>query len=213
MNYIYDILINFQDYLYESFDWNLDDNITHVRKIPLYKISTNDLYNIINNECLIDKTLLDKFNNKCEIFNNKKIALLQQACLLTDGKEVIAIKCNPKGLIKYMSKLLIDEEYEVLDYSNNINLTTISYKIIKNKKQNIFKTRKEIEITKYIYSKLDEILQKKEYSKLKYLYYECFGKRNEDVYLIVKNIKKGLENNFDENYLKIYYFFRMTINK
>ena len=112
-----------------------------------------------------------------------------------------------------MSKLLIDEEYEVLEYSNNINLTTISYKIIKNKKQNIFKTRKEIKITKYIYSKLDEILQKKEYSKLKYLYYECFGKRNEDVYLIVKNIKKGLENNFDENYLKIYYFFRMTINK
>jgi len=33
MTYIYDILLNFKDDLYEFYDWNKTDNIIHIRKI------------------------------------------------------------------------------------------------------------------------------------------------------------------------------------
>ena len=38
MNYIYDILLNFNDMLYDFYDWNVKDNILHIRKIPLIQI-------------------------------------------------------------------------------------------------------------------------------------------------------------------------------
>ena len=42
MNYIYDILVNFKETLYDFYEWNKNDNITHIRKIPLFRI--NDIF-------------------------------------------------------------------------------------------------------------------------------------------------------------------------
>ena len=33
MNYIYDILLNFKEDLYDFFDWNYSDDIEHIRKM------------------------------------------------------------------------------------------------------------------------------------------------------------------------------------
>ena len=41
MTYIYDILLNFKDELIEFYDWNKNDNIIHIRKIPLLKITAD----------------------------------------------------------------------------------------------------------------------------------------------------------------------------
>ena len=48
MNYIYDIILNFQERIYDFYEWNKTDVITHIRKIPVFKISSKDLYNIGN---------------------------------------------------------------------------------------------------------------------------------------------------------------------
>ena len=50
MNYIYDILLNYNKKLYEFYDWNLSDSIVHIRKIPIFKISTNQLIDLVNNK-------------------------------------------------------------------------------------------------------------------------------------------------------------------
>ena len=34
MNYIYDILLNLNQHAYEFFEWELNDNIVHVKKTP-----------------------------------------------------------------------------------------------------------------------------------------------------------------------------------
>ena len=39
MNYIYDILLNFQNEYYDFFEWNTNDQITHIKKIPIIKVS------------------------------------------------------------------------------------------------------------------------------------------------------------------------------
>lgn len=67
MNYIYDIFLNYNRNLYDIFEWNKDDKILHIRKIPVFLLSTNDLYNLINNRVVISKDLLTKLYKKTEV--------------------------------------------------------------------------------------------------------------------------------------------------
>ena len=41
MNYIYDIYLNFNNQLYDFFDWNKSDKLIHIKSIPIIKISEN----------------------------------------------------------------------------------------------------------------------------------------------------------------------------
>ena len=42
MKYIYDIELNFNNKYYEFYEWEKKDNITHINKIPYYKITNRD---------------------------------------------------------------------------------------------------------------------------------------------------------------------------
>ena len=48
MNYIYDILLNFKKEFFEFYEWNLNDDIIHIRKIPVFKVRKNQLYDFKN---------------------------------------------------------------------------------------------------------------------------------------------------------------------
>ena len=39
MNYIYDIYLNFNKELYDFFDWNKSDKLTHIKMIPIFKVN------------------------------------------------------------------------------------------------------------------------------------------------------------------------------
>ena len=43
MNYIYDIVLNFNKEYYNFFEWNKRDNIVNVKKIPLFLVN-NDTF-------------------------------------------------------------------------------------------------------------------------------------------------------------------------
>lgn len=213
MNYIYDILVNFQNEFYENFEWNMDDNITHIRKIPLFKVETKDLLNFYNKRIQFSKEFLSKIYNKTEIFMNKKILQINYACLLSDGNEVIAVKIKQDGLLRYGSKLLIDENEEVLEYSTSMNTIDIHYEILKELKKQTFKTRKEQKILTFINEQLDKIQLKNEIDKIEYLYYECFGKKCIDTKEAIIRLKTALNDEFSTIFLQIYHFFMMTISK
>ena len=83
MNYIYDILLNFNDMLYDFYDWNVNDNILHIRKIPLIQISKKQLNDIKENEVEFDIEFLEKIKNKTEYFVGRNIKILKNACLFT----------------------------------------------------------------------------------------------------------------------------------
>ena len=63
MNYIYDILINFNENLYDFYDWNLNDQIDHIRKIPVFKTDSEFLYNLKKNDIILNKDFLNKIYN------------------------------------------------------------------------------------------------------------------------------------------------------
>ena len=60
MNYIYDIVLNFQDNYYNFFEWNRDDKIKNILKIPLYRVTDEDIKILKNNKIKVDKKLIDK---------------------------------------------------------------------------------------------------------------------------------------------------------
>lgn len=188
MNYIYDILLNYGSVAYDFFEWNNSDNILHIRKIPLIKVNPITLIDIRDYDVEFSKDFLESINKKTEIFNHKNIRVIEEACLLSDGANIIAIMIKNNHLLK--SKLLIDEEEEVLSICQKIKEKNINYKKIKNKKSNIFITRKEADDNKKLREELNRIFSEKNNETIKYIYYECFDKKEENI----KNIRHQLIN-------------------
>ncbi len=205
MNYIYDILVNFNDKYYEFYDWNESDNILHVKKLPIIRVKSNFLHNIKYNNIVVDKKLIEKIYKKTDFFNNKSNKL-NYVCAVSDAKEAIVIKFSPNGTIIGRSSLLIDEENEIIDISENLEENNYDYKINNIITPYKFKTRKEIEISTYIISELNNINE----DKLKYLYFDCFDKEETDTKIILKNFLSEINNNFNNVYSKIYDFLKMT---
>ena len=205
MNYIYDILLNFKERYYDFYEWNNSDTISHIRKIPMYKIDQKDLFNIKNNNIKLDISFLDKIENKTEMFTNKGVINIKYACLLTDGNSIIGINYKDKKL--KISSLLIDEELDALEDTYNMDIDKIDY-IVEKINNYELKTRKCIEQEKFLKKELNKIKDK---DKLEYLYYECFDKKETNIDIIMKY----LSNLNDEKIIdKLYNFFKLTsVNK
>lgn len=207
MNYIYDILLNFHETLYDFYDWNLGDNIINIRKIPLIKIPSNQLKEIKENYIQLHPIFLKKIQNKTELFSSKDIKNIEYCCLLSDGTETIAI-LNKNNIMK-KSHLLIDEELEVLEIIPKIKEETIDYKIIKQSKTMGFKTRKEVENEKMIQKNLKRLKEADDIQQLKYLYYECFNEKEEDKNKILLRLQYALEKNTNSIIHKLSQFFQL----
>lgn len=203
MTYIYDILLNFKEELIEFYDWNKNDNIIHIRKIPLLKISKQDLYNIKNYNIKFEYNFLDKIKNKTELFTPKTIKKMEYMFLLSDGDSILGImKCDKK--IK-KSSLLIDEELDTLEEVRILDYENIEYKIIEKEKLDEFKTRKQKEIEKFIIKEINKI--KNEDEKLRYIYYDCFNKKEDNIDKILLELKENINDKKIKN--KLYDLFKL----
>lgn len=209
MNYIYDILVNFCEKPYDFYDWNISDEIEHIRKIPLFRVSSTILKELKEYRIVIRETLMEQIKNKAEIFAKKEIETIPYACLFSDEMEVIGIEFNHQGLSIAKTKLLVDEEEEVLEVVGRIPETKMIYSLIEKQKMDAFKTRKEEEILTYIQQEFLQ-LQENQKQKLQYLYYECFNQKEENVNKMLKKLKKELQENFSTIYPQIYHFFKLT---
>ena len=206
MNYIYDILINLQRKLYDFYEWNISDDITHVRKTPIFKIKTEYLLDLKDNKVILDSSLLKKINNRTEIFTNHNVKVMRYVSLFSDGKDVIVLEFDERGEKVRGSKLLVDEEIEVLEVVDNIDLSDIKYEVLEPENNNYSRTRKENKMYDYIIRQLT----KENYIKLKYLYYDCFEKEEENFDKIINDIKYELDNNWKNIYEQVYSFFKLS---
>lgn len=211
MNYVYDVLLNFNKEMYEFYDWNLDDYISHIRKILVFRVDNKTMSDLINNNVVVDSDFLVKISNRTEMFTKQNVKIINYAALFTNGSFVIGLKFDKNGEIIGRSKLLIDEELDILDSALDMSEYNLKYNLINNNKNLCFKTRKEVFIEKYISKKLNEIKDNKE--MIKYLYYECFNEKNGDFRKMLLKLNKSLINNWGEFYNKVYDFFKLTTIK
>lgn len=194
MDYIYDILVNFKYPLIEFYDWNRDDTIENIKRIPLYKIESSVLNELKYNKFKIDIT---NIKGLTKLFNSKKI---YNSLVYTDGNEAIAFKFDNNGVCIGKSKLLLDEENEIINSSDIVNLSDIKYEVISNDNVIKYMTRKQVLITNYLAKYITDIT---DYDKLNYISYECFNtyhKVSKDE--LISYIKSG----WNDKYYEIYDF-------
>lgn len=207
MNFIYDILVNFNNDLYDFYDWNTNDSITHIRKIPLFRVSTIDLEKIKKFNLKFDIEFLKKIENKTEKFTSRDVEKIEYVAMFSDCNEVIVVKFNGSGLSCQLSKLLVDEQEEVIDVCNRCNESSINYEVLNKRDIDLFKTRNQIEKRKYLLKSLKRLEVNKDFDKLKYLYFECFDIQEESLKKVISNLKAAIENDKLENIM--YDFFKL----
>lgn len=174
MIYIYDILINLRqmDEGLEFYEWKEDDLIEHIKKVPLFKVSKTLIEDLFTNKLQLDITILPKIRNKAICYFNGETKQIPYLVLLSDGRKCFAIELDNKGNTLYKSSLLLDEEEEVLEMTEELVEMPIGYKKtkIKNNKEQL--TRFEKDNQKFLLRELEKIKDNKE--EINYLYEEYF---------------------------------------
>lgn len=187
MKNIYDILVNFKKIPYEFYDWNKEDDVKHVKKMPSIKVSDSALYDIFYNEVKISKNFLDQIKDKTEIFFGRTVKKVKYACVIYNDDVALSILLNDNGEIIGKSKLLFDEEEDVL--KDDVPSKEIDYEVIKKPKKINGLTRREAKIVLLLSKYLDKIHESKKNDEIKYMYFECFNKVEEDNEKAYKNLK------------------------
>ncbi len=193
MNNIYDIVLNFHEYYYNFFEWTKSDKIKNISKIPLYRVTDEDLLILKNNEVIIDNPFLN------ELLNNKKNKN-NIIFLVSNTKLSIGLMMDTEGKIKKRSSLLFDEEEEVNDISRSLTITPITYKknIPKTKED---KLRTELEkkdsLIKYIKESNNLIA-------LQYLYYEYYNKECNNLKTIKESLLKEIDKSWGKEQNNLY---------
>lgn len=190
MNYVYDILVNFNENLYDFYDWNLNDPVTHIRRIPIYKVTSKQFYEIKNYQVKFDSKFLETIKNRTEFFSGRNIKIMKYAFLLTDGLDIMGIFIGDS--IKYTS-LQMDEELDILE-DFRFKESHLDYQITSTKNAMILKTRYQIEQINKMKQKLNDLIKENNISKIQYIYYECFNEKEKQISLILERFYHSLEN-------------------
>ncbi len=211
MYYYYDVLVNFTEaeVLYEFYEWEEEDNIEFIKKMPLFRVSFNTLLDLLKYQVKFSSEILSLINNKTILKSNKKI---KYAFLVSDSKNVLALELNKDGLVISRSKLLLKDANNLNEMVVSIKEKKFNYEIIKS-----YKVRCDIrqieDIKRLISCEVNTMIKDNNISKLKYLYYECFDKLCNNKEEIIKKMTSMLNDNDIESLKKIYDLIRYSYNK
>ena len=213
MIYIYDILLNFSDdsRLLEFYEWDKKDGLTHIKKIPLFKISSIDMENIIHSKFKVDNEFLEKINNKTMIYKSKKN--MKYAALFCDLNRAVAVEFYKDGRSICKSSLLLDEEEDVCDECHLFDDFHFNYKVIEKSSDNLFLTRNELFKKRYLLKEMECLYKDKYFEKFNYLYEEVFGRDENNTHDRYKIIIDDITNNYNEKYNNLYEIVRLSYQK
>ena len=210
MSYVYDLILNFNNDLYEFYEWKKDDDICHIKRINLIKVDSKTYNDILDNIVVFDNEFILSIFNRCEYYDNRIITSIPYAFLITDSYRVMGLILDNSGKTLKYSSLLLDEEEYVLDLCDKLGNVKIKYKAIKKRPKNEFQTRQEICIKKYIKKDLNVNYQKKDLNKLKYLYYEYFNKQCDDIDLIYHELMRELDRDINSKHYNLYNLIKLS---
>lgn len=215
MNYIYDTLLNWSDInIYEFYEWRATDDLEHIKKMPIIKVSNKDFENLYNCEIIIDKSVLDFIYQKTILFKNKRGNMLEYAAIFTNGLRSLAIEFNKQGKSMCKSDLLLEEADEVNELVRKKDFIAIKYKIMKRNKKRELMTRFEEETKIYLTNEFNKIYEDKNMSKLKYLYSEWYNKTGDDFECMYNKLKDILKKEWCKKHIELYNLIKLSyVNK
>ena len=207
MTYIYDVTLNFNEVLYDFFEWNNSDNLIHVRKIPIFKVSNDTFLNVLTYEVQLSDEILYKIKDKTDTYGKKTKSFT--SCLIRNEDNIIALKFDDNGISKQVSSIIIEEELDILEI--RVSMTkSFEYKTL-NKRKFLTSTRYDSVNRTYLQNQINNLSIDNDREKIKYLYFEYFGKYINDEKTALNKLKKEIIKDNYNNNLKD--FFKLSTNK
>ena len=213
MIYTYDILLNWtkEERLKDFYEWDLEDDLEHIKKIPIIRISDIMLKDLLTSKIKIDKNFLPKIKFKTESYFHNEIDKVDYAVILTTTRKALALELDSEGNVTYKSNLLLDEEEEVLEIGEELMIIDIDYKVFKRNKKTSYLTRKEEMEKNFLVKELKKIKTNKEESKLNYLYKEFFSTEVKTFEDKLNILEKELNKDYNSFHHKLYTLLKLSL--
>ncbi len=208
MDYYYDILLNLEEQYFAFYEWDSDDNIEFIKKIPVFHIDSKTLTNMVENVIKIEENILLEIENKTKLKQN---TYLKYTALFSDGKNSLAIEFNDEGISINKSSLLLEDEININEFMYNVNVRKIKIDVIKKNKL-LKETRQDLKIKKIITMEIETMYAKKEFSKLKYLYLEWFLELENNIEKMKERMLRKLNEKLTEREYEIYELIKLSYN-
>ena len=192
MENVNDILVNYKKIPYEFYEWNNNDNIIHVKNMKVFKVSDECMYDFLNYEIKISKKIFKEINEEYNTTNKNKHL---NVFIIFNDELCLSVLLDSDGKIIGKSKLLYEEQDDIIKRFNNLNEKKINYKVISKSKYNKYFTRYKIELTDNLKKYITYLYKNNSLDELKYLYYDCFFENNDNINEIYNKIIKNIEEN------------------
>jgi len=161
MKYGFNIEVNYTEKLINIYEWEDNDDILLLKKVPIIKVSSDLYNNIINKNIKIDLNYIKNISRENNI-------------IFTSEYDAVCVCFLDNGKINKISKLSLEDEVEVLEQMYKAKETKINYEIIdKNNNPYTLLTRTEETINKSIKKELEKIKNNEEL--IEYLCFELLG--------------------------------------
>lgn len=210
MNYIYDVVLNFNYYndVYDFYEWKKEDELSYVEKIPVFVVNTFQMEEILFSRIRISNELLNSISNKTILENG----ILDYSFLVTNREKVIGLRFNNNGEVIEISNLLLDEEEAVIEEVSDFDISILDYVILDKYNNNLFLTRYDKYIRKYLLDEISNLYRCKNYDEISYLYYEIYND-NCSIQNKYKLLIDGINNNYKSYYSKLYEIIELSKEK
>lgn len=173
MNYVYDILSNFNQELYDFYDWDKNDNFTHLRKVPSFRVSKEVLVDLMFKKVKIKGNLLKLIKDKTQVFTKEGVDVIEYCFIVSDSVNSLGVILDEDGVVYKRSKFLVSEELEINKCLKTSKIYNVEYSLLSSKTHYSNMTRNEEKVTNLILNELELIMDSTD--KIDYLYYEWFN--------------------------------------
>ena len=207
MNFYYDITVNFQENNYMFYEWDENDSVELVKKIPVFQVTTKVLKDIVNNEIVVSKYFLESILNKTKL----KKDTLQYVTLFVSKNGAIVLEFASNGATIARSFLTVSDECGVLEFLYSIPMYKLDYKVIKKIGYNK-DLRMEKKIKDFISLEINMLYKKKEWEKIVFLYNEWFWKSKNNVAEMLQDMQDRLKGEITDRELKVYDLIKLSYN-
>lgn len=199
---VYDLFLNFQEVAFDFFEWTKQDSIEHFKKIPLVRVNTETVLDFLKKDVQVTKDFLKEIYRLTEKYD---LTRLEYACLFSDGKMVLAVEFSKDGYSIYKSRVLLEDEDEIVQYAKQEQEIEMKYQVIGDSVLNeTFFTRKERKVKNFLEKEILKSFELHEQSKLQYLFLEYFDEVEDDLLIMKTKLLNSMKCSLNQKHFNLY---------
>ena len=198
MQYYYDVLGNFSEYILKFYEWESNDDIVNIKKIPFIKISKEDMRVLLSYSVILEMDNIVK-NNKDKT----------NYLLFSTGCDALMVELNQEGKIIYYSSLLIEDELEVNELAHSMNTIKLKFKVL-DKIKILSDYRQGEKAKNLIFHELKKIRDNDNKDECLYYYYEWFHVSTDDYDKAIKKMFLEIKKPFNKDMERIEKLIRLS---